>query len=894
MSQYLIVRAAIDAVSPAAGGFPDCNENGVDDAQDIANLTSPDCNGNGTPDECEINENNIAPGGPFFCTNQCDPDCNHTGVPDECELADNDCNADGRPDECGVLVDCSERTWLQEQVLSASDAKDRSFFGRSIAVDGHTAVIGSDGAGCNVFGGPCGGAYVFRHDGVDWSEVAKLTATDAAPSDDFGFSVSIEGTAVIVGAPDNSFGSCTECGIAYVYRFDGTNWIEERRFQAPNAAGRDAFGYSVSISSDTILVGAPYTNCADGSDCGAAYTFTYDGRFWVDQQTIVLPDAEASDRFGFSVSLSGDVAVVGSVRRRVHVFRFHGTDWVLEQQLTASDGESIGTSVSLSGDTIVAGGAQSADCAGGRDCGAAYVFRFDGSTWNEVQKLQASDGARDDHFGDSVSIHGDSIVVGANRADCLRGSDCGAAYIFRYDGANWIERQKLVPLGADQFDGGGDSVAISNNTVIVGAPIEDCSEGVRCGAAYAFDVGGDDCNCNGIADQCDDADCNGNGIPDVCEMMPDCDADGYTDNCEPDGDLDLIPDDCDDCPNGSNTIDSDGDGVPDGCDICPGADDAGPDCDDDGLPDACEPDGDGDGVPDDCDICPNGSDTEDSDGDGVFDGCDICPGFDDAGIDNDGDGIPDACDACPGFDDSLDADGDGVPDACDPCDNNVPGDCPFVSPILAPPPHDIRKNRYISIDPRGDGAFNIGQNLDIRITLLDTIVNGVTAVGSSWWANPPDAACISIVGSTRPAAPINWDACPTLHLTGCPIIPTSSYDIVAVVGGLASFPPMAAETQAKPGVKWWGDVSGFFNGIQWRPPNGIVSIEDAVAVIKTFQDPNAFNAAHVSVVDLHPNRPGLPPPANQINKVINFDDVFSTILGFQGMEYPGPQIELCP
>ncbi|MCH9035496.1 MAG: hypothetical protein IID42_13510 [Planctomycetes bacterium] len=105
-----------------------------------------------------------------------------------------------------------------------------------------------------------------------------------------------------------------------------------------------------------------------------------------------------------------------------------------------------------------------------------------------------------------------------------------------------------------------------------------------------------------------------------------------------------------------------------------------------------------------------------------------------------------------------------------------------------------------------------------------------------------------------------------------------------------SDPPLVAATQAKPGVKWHGDCVGFFDGAVWTPPNNTTNIDDAVAAIKTFQDINAFNATHVSVTDMVPNLT----PGPQINVIVNINDVFSIILGFQGQEYPGPQIELCP
>lgn len=215
-----------------------------------------------------------------------------------------------------------------------------------------------------------------------------------------------------------------------------------------------------------------------------------------------------------------------------------------------------------------------------------------------------------------------------------------------------------------------------------------------------------------------------------------------------------------------------------------------------------------------------------------------------------------------------------------------------LGPTLAPPeladsPHDRLKNRYISINPLGAEGANAGLDLDIRVTMTNTLVNGV-AVGLQWWANAPDAECISVVGPSRPTSPPNWDECRTLHLTGCPIIPTSTYSIVVVDGDFESGPLVGAATQAKPGVKWHGDVVGFFNEVEWTPPQGSVNIDDVVSAIKTFQDPGAINATHVSVTDVHPNLSG-----TQINKTVNFDDAFVIVLGFQGQEYPGADVRLC-
>ncbi|MCH9002077.1 MAG: hypothetical protein IIC02_05835 [Planctomycetes bacterium] len=215
--------------------------------------------------------------------------------------------------------------------------------------------------------------------------------------------------------------------------------------------------------------------------------------------------------------------------------------------------------------------------------------------------------------------------------------------------------------------------------------------------------------------------------------------------------------------------------------------------------------------------------------------------------------------------------------------------CPIATPLPAPAPHDILKNRYISIDPRGTAGANVGQDFDIKVTLTSSLVDGQLGNGP-WWAGPPDAQCLSVVVQGQPGVPTNWDACPTLHLTGCPIIPTSDYDIVAVLDGTDSAPPLAAETQAKPGFLWHGDVVGSFDGENWSAPNGVVNAADFQAVLFTFQDPNAGNATHVSVTDVHPQFFGGP----HNNRITSINDVLVIILGFQGREYPEPDLTLCP
>ena len=178
-------------------------------------------------------------------------------------------------------------------------------------------------------------------------------------------------------------------------------------------------------------------------------------------------------------------------------------------------------------------------------------------------------------------------------------------------------------------------------------------------------------------------------------------------------------------------------------------------------------------------------------------------------------------------------------------------------------------------------------------------ITGAAAVGTSSWANPPDAKCISIVGPDQPATPPNWAGCPVVHLTGCAIIPTSTYDITVLDDQETESAPLAAATQLRPlANKWWGDAVHDFNGVvpgEWGPPQGVCNFDDVTAALRTFQGPDNLpgcgappcNATHVSITDIHPARPDIGGNSVHPNKLLNIDDVFLFIGAFQGNRYPG-------
>jgi len=324
------------------------------------------------------------------------------------------------------------------------------------------------------------------------TEDAKLTASDGAAGDFFGFSVSMSGDKAVVGAQgDDDAGP--DSGSAYVFEKDGGTWTQTAKLTASDDEAGDSFGVSVSISGDKAVVGAAFDDDA-GPDSGSAYVFEKDGGTWTQTAKLTASDDEAGDSFGVSVSMSGDTAVVGALldddsgadSGSAYVFEKDGGTWTQTAKLTASDGAAgdfFGFSVSMSGDTAVVGALLDDDS--GADSGSAYVFEKDGGTWTQTAKLTASDDAARDSFGDSVSISGDKAVVGA-RGDDDAGPDSGSAYVFEKDGGTWTQTAKLTAsdgAGGDRF---GSSVSISGDKAVVGAAFDN-DAGSRSGSAYVFE-----------------------------------------------------------------------------------------------------------------------------------------------------------------------------------------------------------------------------------------------------------------------------------------------------------------------------------------------------------------------------------------------------------------------
>lgn len=300
-------------------------------------------------------------------------------------------------------------TWIQQAKLLASDGTAEDFFGNAVSLDGDTALIGAKGDADH--GINTGSVYVFTRTGTNWTQQAKLLASDGAEQDGFGFSVSLSGDTALIGAWHDD-DKASDSGSAYVFIRTDNNWTQQAKLLASNGAVNDFFGEVVSLYGDTALIGA------SGKD--SAYVFTRIGTTWTQQQELGV---------GWHFSISGDTALITHSKypyqSSVYVFTRTGTTWTKQNEFVASDSSlSFGCSVSLDGDTALIG-----DTYG---LGAAYVFTRTGTTWMQQYKLLVSDGYAGDDFGASVSLDGNTALIAAYSYERNNNS----VYVFTTGGEN--------------------------------------------------------------------------------------------------------------------------------------------------------------------------------------------------------------------------------------------------------------------------------------------------------------------------------------------------------------------------------------------------------------------------------------------------------------------------
>ncbi|HQR34138.1 MAG TPA: FG-GAP repeat protein, partial [Blastocatellia bacterium] len=375
----------------------------------------------------------------------------------------------------------------QVNKLTASDGQAQDRFGGSVAVsgDGRTIAIGAPGDNLGASSDQ-GSVYIYERNGAPFVFSQQLFTSGGSK---FGTALDLDGDSMIVGSP----GEQSEQGAVYIFVKQNGSWQQQQRLVANDGAAEDHFGFTVSISGNTVLVGAYGDDINGQLSQGSAYLFTRTGATWSQQQKLTASDGLQADVFGFSVALDGDTAAIGmpydqvgekALQGSVYVFRRPAVGaWYLEQKLTANDGsinDSFGNALALEGETLLVGAWLDSSLVANNH-GSAYVFQRTGDDWSQQAKLVANDGTAADQFGNAVALSGDTAIVGAYHKNVNGTNFQGATYTFSRNATVWSQSQRFTGNGgASSYMGG--AVALAGGTLVSGAYGESNNKG----AVYVY------------------------------------------------------------------------------------------------------------------------------------------------------------------------------------------------------------------------------------------------------------------------------------------------------------------------------------------------------------------------------------------------------------------------
>ncbi|MBL8767242.1 MAG: FG-GAP repeat protein [Planctomycetes bacterium] len=376
-------------------------------------------------------------------------------------------------------------------------------FGRAVALFGDRMVVGAPGA--DVQGANSGAVYVFEKTGSTWTQTAKLTATSGGPGDEFGRSVALTATRIVVGAPGESNGGGLASGVVHVFERSAGTWVPTIVLTANDGQAGDGFGSSVAAEFDRVVVGAPF---ADGIPFvqrpGAVYVFDRSFGVWAQSGKIVeTQHGQDFDGFGTAVDLSGDRVIAsapsandgGNQRGRVRICEITTGGWdvtqILQPDTFPHEDWQYGTAVAIDGDRAIATSPLGGPLGGFFIPGIADVHELVGFSWTRVERIAPADVDLDDlenglAFGTSCDLDGDVLVVGSADAS-QHGDGRGAVWVLRKTAAGWLETAKVVAPDSAVGDVFGAAVAVDGDRVACGVSGDD-DHGSASGSAWAVRV----------------------------------------------------------------------------------------------------------------------------------------------------------------------------------------------------------------------------------------------------------------------------------------------------------------------------------------------------------------------------------------------------------------------
>ena len=390
--------------------------------------------------------------------------------------------------------------WIQEAYIKAVNSESGDIFGNSVSISNNTLAVGAVGEGSNQTFitngatasvdnslGNSGAVYIYKRSGSIWTQEAFIKAVNAGSGDFFGIRLKLSNNTLAVtawlegsnqttitnGSTASGNNDAPASGAVYIYKRSGVNWAQEAYIKASNSQFTDFLGTSLSLEGDTLVAATPYedsnqTTITNGpgsnidnsnADSGAVYVYKRTGVNWVQEAYIKAVNNIAGNWFGQSVSLSGERLAVGSINED-------------SNQTTITNG------AAASGDTSNA------------NSGAVYVYKRTGVTWAQEAYIKATNNNPGDFFGQSVSLSGDTLVVGAifedsNQTTITNGvaasgdnssANSGAVYVYKRTGVTWAQEAYIKASNSESNDNFGLSTDFSGDTIVVGTSAEDSNQ----------------------------------------------------------------------------------------------------------------------------------------------------------------------------------------------------------------------------------------------------------------------------------------------------------------------------------------------------------------------------------------------------------------------------------
>jgi hypothetical protein len=441
---------------------------------------------------------------------------------------------------CGFLF-TSSRAFAQAECaateifeLAPEFVEPNHVYGRSVAAEEDWGFVGSSG-----FVGPelSGVVYVFRRQGGAWIEVDTLLPNCHSQGCSFGLSTEVQGERLVVAAPEDDIDGHVNAGSVHVFELEGNSWVESAVLVAGDPGDWDSLGRRLALDGDTIVAGALVAD--DG--LGAAYVFGYDGANWVQEAKLVAPVRVPDSQFGAEVALRDDVIVVGAPRDGwgdgpydsggAYVFRYDGGTWVFEARLDSD--APLRHSDYFGGNAVLADASTLYVAADDLDeRGSVFQFTYEADTWTQTAHIPNPTTEEFGRFGNALAVEGSWLAVSDRDAPYAQGDAAGVVFVYEIVGASsfdlktqleWSAAEGELPLG--------DEIAFSGDAVLAATQQEDF--GSRQSRVLAFH-GIADCDSSGGIDICEvqsasSEDTNGDGIPDVCQCLADLDESGAVD-----------------------------------------------------------------------------------------------------------------------------------------------------------------------------------------------------------------------------------------------------------------------------------------------------------------------------------------------------------------------------